>query len=118
VTVGTSQPRKANVGLAIYVAGAGLAIAFIGSVMLSSERNRGRSGLAAASAEATTKKCPDRAETCLQSSAAAFGVILIAGDGLSMSSRQVEPGLTACIFEQLKFVHDLVSFDDWYMNRW
>ena len=50
----TTQPGMvANLGIAIYVAGAGVAAAFIGSVMLL------RSG------QAKTKKCPDCAETVL-----------------------------------------------------
>jgi hypothetical protein len=48
----TTQPGiVANPGIAIYVAGAGVAAAFIGSVMLLRSR------------QAKTKKCPDCAET-------------------------------------------------------
>ena len=50
----TTQPGMvANPGIAIYVAGAGVAAAFIGSVMLLRSR------------QAKTKKCPDCAETVL-----------------------------------------------------
>ena len=50
----TTQPGMvANPGIAIYVAGAGVAAAFIGSVMLLLSR------------QAITKKCPDCAETVL-----------------------------------------------------
>lgn len=50
----TTQPGTvANLGIAIYVAGAGVAAAFIGSVMLLRSR------------QTKTKKCPDCAETVL-----------------------------------------------------
>jgi hypothetical protein len=50
----TTEPGiVANPGIAIYVAGAGVAAAFIGSVMLLQSR------------QAKTKKCPDCAETVL-----------------------------------------------------
>ena len=50
----TTQPGiVANPGIAIYVAGAGVAAAFIGSAMLLRSR------------QARTKKCPDCAETVL-----------------------------------------------------
>jgi uncharacterized protein UPF0547 len=50
----TTQPGMvANLGIAIYVAGAGVAAAFIGSVTL------------LRSSQAKTKKCPDCAETVL-----------------------------------------------------
>jgi len=50
----TTQPGMvANIGMAIYVAGAGIAAAFVGSVMLLRSR------------QAKTKKCPVCAETVL-----------------------------------------------------
>jgi hypothetical protein len=50
----TTEPGMvANLGIAIYVAGAGVAAAFVGSVMLLRSR------------QAKTKKCPDCAETVL-----------------------------------------------------
>jgi hypothetical protein len=50
----TTQPGiVANIGMAIYVAGAGIAAAFVGSVMLLRSR------------QAKTKKCPVCAETVL-----------------------------------------------------
>jgi hypothetical protein len=53
-TPDTSQPgTAASLGIAIYVAGAGVAAALIGSVMLLRSR------------QAKTKKCPDCAETVL-----------------------------------------------------
>jgi hypothetical protein len=70
----TTQPGMvANLGIAIYVAGAGVAAAFIGSVMLlrSAKRELDASDddlvdrWASQSRQATTKKCPDCAETVL-----------------------------------------------------
>jgi Uncharacterised protein family UPF0547 len=49
----TAPGMVGNPGIAIYIAGAGLAAAFIGSVMLLQSR------------QAKTKKCPDCAETVL-----------------------------------------------------
>jgi hypothetical protein len=69
----TSQPGMvANLGVAIYVAGAGVAVAFIASLILrqSVQRRVEDDPLIAAwdapgSAEPATKKCPDCAETIL-----------------------------------------------------
>ena len=62
----TTQPGMvANLGIAIYVAGAGVAVALIGSVILGAKQRvpdaSGTPGLATAA----TKKCPDCAETVL-----------------------------------------------------
>jgi hypothetical protein len=67
-TLDTSQPGTvATLGIAIYVAGAGVAVALIGSVML---RHSARDGVAdefveSYLADRATKKCPDCAETVL-----------------------------------------------------
>jgi hypothetical protein len=70
----TTQPGMvANLGIAIYVAGAGVAAAFIGSVMLLRSAKHALDASdedlvdwsAAQSKQATTKKCPDCAETVL-----------------------------------------------------
>ena len=67
-TADTSQPGVvAPLGIAIYVAGAGVAVALVGSLML---RQSGQPGAAeavdkGASVGAQTKKCPDCAKTIL-----------------------------------------------------
>jgi hypothetical protein len=64
----TSQPGMvASLGIAIYVAGAGVGVALIGSLMLrQTEKSVDRDPLVAAwEAARTTKKCPDCAETVL-----------------------------------------------------
>jgi hypothetical protein len=64
----TSKPGiYADLGIAVYVAGAGVAAALIGSVMLrQSTRNRDADDFdASALAKRATKKCPDCAETIL-----------------------------------------------------
>jgi hypothetical protein len=59
----TSLPGiEATLGIALYVAGAGVALALIGSVML---RQTEEPLAAAREAAGTTKKCPDCAETIL-----------------------------------------------------
>lgn len=64
----TSQPGMvASLGIAIYVAGAGVALALVGSLMLR-QTEQSRAPEAAdgpASVQAQTKKCPDCAETIL-----------------------------------------------------
>ncbi|MBS4728869.1 hypothetical protein MSM1_11190 [Mycobacterium sp. SM1] len=62
-TVDTSQPGMvASLGIAIYVAGAGVAAALIGSlILLQSAKQRALDDpLVAARTEAETKKCPDQ----------------------------------------------------------
>lgn len=65
----TSQPGMvAALGIALYVAGAGVAIALIGTVMLRQTQYSGVDDdplVAAWEAAKTTKKCPDCAETIL-----------------------------------------------------
>jgi hypothetical protein len=65
----TSQPGMvAILGIAVYVAGAGVAVAAIGSLMFRQGRQRYPDALevaAAVAATAPTKKCPDCAETVL-----------------------------------------------------
>jgi hypothetical protein len=68
----TSQPGiVADLGIAIYVAGAGFGIALIGSLMLrqTAESVDQDPLVAAWEAERTTKKCPDCAETVLAAAA-------------------------------------------------
>jgi hypothetical protein len=66
-TVDTSQPGTvASLGIAIYVAGAGVAAALIGSLILfQSAKQRGPDASVAPAPRAATKKCPDCAETIL-----------------------------------------------------
>jgi hypothetical protein len=65
-TLDTSQPGMvANLGVAIYVAGAGVAAAFIGSLILRQSARVPDASDAPAVAKAATKKCPDCAETIL-----------------------------------------------------
>lgn len=66
-SVDTSQPGMvANLGIAIYVAGAGVAAALIGSlILIQSAKQRAPDPLVTASAKSATKKCPDCAETIL-----------------------------------------------------
>jgi hypothetical protein len=67
-TPDTSQPGMvASLGIALYVAGAGVAIALIGTVMLRQTQESGADDplVAAWEAAKTTKKCPDCAETIL-----------------------------------------------------
>ena len=67
-TVDTSQPGMvANLGVAIYVAGAGVALALIGSLILAQSAKQPVPDAADApvTAKAATKKCPDCAETVL-----------------------------------------------------
>jgi hypothetical protein len=66
-TVDTSQPGTvASLGIAIYGAGAGIAAAFIGSLIVAqSAEQRGPDNLVAAAPRAATKNCPDCAETIL-----------------------------------------------------
>jgi ribosomal protein L32 len=53
-------------GIAIYVAGAGVAVALVGSlILLRSAKQSAPDLLVAARAQAATKKCPDCAETVL-----------------------------------------------------
>jgi hypothetical protein len=70
----TTQPGMVtNLGIAIYVAGAGVAAAFIGSVMLLRSAKHASDASdddlvdwwASQNKQATTKKCPDCAETVL-----------------------------------------------------
>lgn len=69
-TVDTSQPGVvASLGIAIYVAWAGVAAALIGSLMLVqnkiAKQHAPDDPLAAPQADSATKKCPDCAETVL-----------------------------------------------------
>jgi ribosomal protein L37AE/L43A len=67
-TLINSQPGTAvPLGIAVYVAGAGVGVALIGSLMLrQTEKSVAEDSLVAAwEAEKTTKKCPDCAETVL-----------------------------------------------------
>lgn len=66
-TVNTSQPGTvASLGIAIYVAGAGVAAALGGSlILLQSAKQRAPDTLVTASGTSATKKCPDCAETIL-----------------------------------------------------
>jgi predicted RNA-binding Zn-ribbon protein involved in translation (DUF1610 family) len=68
-TVDTSQPGMvADLGIAVYVAGAGGAVAIIGSLILLRSAQRPAPDdpvVAAGAGKATTKKCPDCAETIL-----------------------------------------------------
>jgi Uncharacterised protein family UPF0547 len=66
-TIDTSQSGVvASLGIAIYVAGAGVAAALIGSLMLlQTAKQRAPDTLVTASGTSATKKCPDCAETIL-----------------------------------------------------
>jgi ribosomal protein S27E len=66
-TTDTSQPGTVvALGIALYVAGAGVALALIGTLMLRQAERAVEDPLVAAWREAkTTKKCPDCAETIL-----------------------------------------------------
>jgi hypothetical protein len=67
-TIDTSQSGVvASLGIAIYVAGAGVAAALIGSLMLlqTAKQRAPDDGLVAPQADSATKKCPDCAETVL-----------------------------------------------------
>jgi len=66
-TVDTSQPGTvASLGIAIYVAGAGIAAAFIGSLLIpQGAKQRGPDTLVAPAKTSATKRCPDCAETIL-----------------------------------------------------
>jgi hypothetical protein len=66
-TVDTSMPTTvAHLGIASYVAAAGVAAAFIGSLILVQDRNRAPADpLVAPQADSATEKCPDCAETVL-----------------------------------------------------
>jgi hypothetical protein len=68
-SVDTSKPGTvAPLGIALYVAGAGVAVALIGSVMLRQTKGNPAAPdplVAAWEAAKTTKKCPDCAETIL-----------------------------------------------------
>jgi hypothetical protein len=65
-TIDTSQPGTvASLGIAIYVAGAGVAATLIGSLTLLQSTKRAPDPLVAAWEDSETKKCPDCAETIL-----------------------------------------------------
>lgn len=67
-TVDTSHPGEVvSLGVSIYVAGAGVAVALIGSLILLQSAKSGAADAsnAPAPAKAATKKCPDCAETVL-----------------------------------------------------
>jgi hypothetical protein len=65
-TPDTSQPGTvAALGIALYVAGAGVAIALVGSLMLRQSAHGDPDSLEAAWSAAPTKKCTDCAETIL-----------------------------------------------------
>jgi Uncharacterised protein family UPF0547 len=65
-TVDTSQPGMVtSLGIAVYVAGAGVAAALIGSLTLLQSTKRAPDPLVATHSDSATKKCPDCAETIL-----------------------------------------------------
>ncbi len=65
-TVDTSQPGLVtSLGIAIYVAGAGIAAAFIGSVMLLQSAKHAPAPSVSPRGKSATKRCPDCAETIL-----------------------------------------------------
>src|SRR6516165_10182846 len=73
-TLDTSQPGTvADLGIALYVAGAGVAVALVGTLMLRQQERAAKATaaeddgplVAARETARTTKKCPDCAETIL-----------------------------------------------------
>ena len=65
--VDTSQPGViTHFGIGVYVAGAAIVAAFIGSVMLAQGAKPIPDSLVAGQADSATKKCPDCAETILR----------------------------------------------------